>query len=118
MVLSLVFLSAGLLVIAVLCQAIARAGARGSLPRQSQIGLRTRATKASDAAWESGHRAAAPVLRVVALTITGFLLLGLVVALFGEAMPSLWMLAAGYVVGIAGLLWGARAADQAARAVG
>ncbi|WP_225943658.1 SdpI family protein [Nocardiopsis terrae] len=40
----------------------------GNLGKNSAVGLRTRITKSSDAAWESGHRAAAPWLLACAYT--------------------------------------------------
>ncbi|GAA4891196.1 SdpI family protein [Streptomonospora salina] len=42
------------------------ATANGSLARNSAIGLRTRATTSSDAAWDASHAAAAPWLRACA----------------------------------------------------
>ena len=46
---------------------------RTGLERNDLIGLRTRATKASDESWRVGHAAARPVLGAVA--VTGVLLL-------------------------------------------
>ncbi|WP_160168054.1 SdpI family protein [Nocardiopsis ganjiahuensis] len=40
----------------------------GNLGKNSAVGLRTRITKSSDTAWESGHRAAAPWLLACAYT--------------------------------------------------
>ncbi|WP_344101775.1 SdpI family protein [Nocardiopsis rhodophaea] len=58
----------GLVAIAGLAHYIRNAAARGSLDRNSAIGLRTRITKSSDAAWVEGHRAAAPWLMSCAFT--------------------------------------------------
>lgn len=38
--------------------------ANGTIPRGGLAGIRTAATRSSDAAWETGHRAARPVMDV------------------------------------------------------
>lgn len=45
----------------------AQMGAHGRLPPNGVIGFRTASTLQSDAAWEAGHRAAVPALRILAL---------------------------------------------------
>lgn len=52
-----------LLFLAGLFIALAHWAEKGNLERNSLIGIRTPATLQSDAAWEAGHRAAAPALR-------------------------------------------------------
>ena len=60
---------------------IAKQGALGLIGRNGAIGIRTRKTQASDAAWDAAHRAAAPLMRTVgiaslifgvALVLSGF----------------------------------------------
>jgi len=57
----------GLLLIAVLAQLTVRAVTAGTLPVNGLLGLRTPATKRTQAAWDAGHRAAEPGLRVLVL---------------------------------------------------
>lgn len=86
--------------------AIARMSANGSLIRNGAVGIRTSKTQASDAAWEAGHKAAAPVMRGsgvvslalgVALVISGFMWPG--------DVPSLTTVAL-FVVGYGAVLVG------------
>ncbi|WP_152471742.1 SdpI family protein [Nocardiopsis gilva] len=65
---ALIFAAFGLAAVAGLAHYIRHATANGSLGRNSAIGLRTRITKSSDAAWMEGHREAAPWLTVCAVT--------------------------------------------------
>ena len=60
-------LAAGLVVIAVVCWAVTRMIAAGSLPRNGFIGIRTHATQRSDAAWSAGHEAARRSILAVAV---------------------------------------------------
>lgn len=53
----------GVVVLTLVCGSIASASAKGALPRNGAIGIRTKATKSSDAAWDAGHRAAVPMMR-------------------------------------------------------
>ncbi len=53
---------------------------RGELDRNSALGIRTRATKASDEAWHDGHRAAGPWLRASMIAGYAFALAACVVA--------------------------------------
>lgn len=46
---------------------LAQVGQTGKLPRNGVVGIRTASTMQSDAAWEAGHRAAAPAVRYLAL---------------------------------------------------
>ena len=46
---------------------IAKQGALGLIGRNGAIGIRTRKTQASDAAWDAAHRAAAPLMRMVGI---------------------------------------------------
>lgn len=55
----------------------------GSLDRNSAVGIRTRITTASDAAWRSGHRAAGPWLLSGAFTGYFITFLSLASAVYG-----------------------------------
>lgn len=46
---------------------VAKQGALGMIRRNGAIGIRTRKTQASDAAWDAAHRAAAPLMRTVGI---------------------------------------------------
>lgn len=61
--------SMGLVILSALCLTISKTATSGTLHRNSAIGIRTSETKKSDAAWESGHREAAPILKVTGLII-------------------------------------------------
>lgn len=62
------FISAAvLLVMGVVFHLTYRAVTQESFVRNRAIGIRTRSTLASDAAWREGHRAAAPLLHATAL---------------------------------------------------
>lgn len=52
-----------------LVHVMCRSAAKGNMMRNSAVGLRTRATVASDHAWEVGHRAALPVTRGAAWAV-------------------------------------------------
>lgn len=55
-----------LLLLGGLFMAIARMGVAGTLSRNGLIGIRTKATMQSDAAWYAAHQAMAPTLRACA----------------------------------------------------
>lgn len=95
---------------------------------QPDVGIRTKATKASDKAWRIAHTTALPWLRTttrVAWTGTAATIAALLVIAFGGAPVAALALLVGYVaagLGFAGsvavLLIGCRRGDQAARAEG
>lgn len=115
-----IFGAMGLVVVGGAMLLIAGMGAKGSLARNGAVGIRTRATQVSDAAWQAGHESAAPVLRV-----TGLLGLLCAVALavsaavwpWGEPLPvgTGVLFAAGYGVTLGGVLFATRRANAAAR---
>ncbi|WP_425266438.1 SdpI family protein [Corynebacterium liangguodongii] len=94
---------------------------RGSLERIEAIGIRTRATLSSDAAWNEGHKAAIPYLN--AASITGFVgaLFSVLALIFfkpdgNTVTGSLYALpVATLVVQIITLLWSASKANQRAK---
>ncbi|MCX5205343.1 SdpI family protein [Streptomyces sp. NBC_00237] len=84
---------AGLLTLGLLIHFLCRQAGNGDLGRNAAIGIRTRATMSSDAAWNAGHAAAIPLLRATYLTayatgaITG--VLALAVPLGGIRAPAI-----------------------------
>lgn len=89
--------------------------------RNSLYGIRTKATMASDAAWEAGHRAAAPAVRTSAwIALVFAVLLGATALIWPQEEPVpvatvvLWI--AGYVQVMVSALIMVRIANGAARA--
>lgn len=111
----------GVVVLTLVCGSIASASAKGSLPRNGAVGIRTKATKSSDAAWDAGHRAAVPMMRVTTwfgVLLTVVTIVAVIILRPGEE-PG-WEVVAP-VVGFAGMFLGLVAAgviaDRAAKAV-
>lgn len=73
-------LGVGLAAIAAVIHLVSRSAVRGDLDRNGAVGIRTRATRASDLAWRSGHQAAAPWLLAASVTGYGVGLLAVVAA--------------------------------------
>ncbi|MEU6128020.1 SdpI family protein [Saccharopolyspora sp. NPDC047091] len=100
---------------------VQRLSARGTLRRNNFVGIRTRATQASDAAWAAGHRAAEPRMLQAARTgyaagvltaaATAAQVLGVVPLPVALAVPTL-----GLVLLLVFALHGAVVANRAARA--
>lgn len=74
----------GLIVIALFMWLIVRSFTRGELPVNSVMGIRTRTTRSSEAAWRAAHAAATPGLRVI-----------IVVAVAGAVIPVILAVALG-----------------------
>lgn len=118
-----VFLVVGALLFSLLSLGMGGAIKKGSLERNGAIGIRTKATLMSDAAWSEGHKAAIPYLNAVA--ITGFMgaLFSVLAFVFlkpdnGVVTGSQFVLpVATIIVQIAILLWSATKADKAAKLV-
>jgi len=91
----------------------------GSLDRNGAVGIRTRATRASDDAWKAGHEAAHGALRATGLLCLGFGVLTALLALVvrGAAAEAVVVgtAAAGYAALVAGLVVTSRRANTAAR---
>ncbi|AZM92130.1 MULTISPECIES: SdpI family protein [Streptomyces] len=95
--------------------------ASGATGRNSALGIRTRATMASDGAWRAGHAAAAPMLTVAFLTAYAAaavsLALAVAAASTGSGSPAALVVpAAGTVAFLALLVTAAVKANAAARA--
>ena len=92
---------------------------RTGLERNDLIGLRTRATKASDEAWRVGHAAARPVL--VAVAVSGVILLVTTALAYAISRPERWPAAAvagpGAVLTFGMLIYASVLADRAAKRV-
>lgn len=96
-------------------------GAVGAVEPNSVVGIKTRATQASPAAWEAGHRAALPwtkrtVIASVAVSMTGALVLATSSGTRATAVGTVLTLS-GFVVLVVGVLIVARVANKAAREV-
>lgn len=88
--------------------------AAGQLPRNGLVGIRTRSTRRSDAAWEAGHRAAAPTLRISGVAALVLVALALVMRLPGwEVSAVLSSIAA--AVALVGVAVATAQAGRAAR---
>ncbi|MGW9112141.1 SdpI family protein [Microbacterium sp. NPDC055683] len=95
---------------------------RGDLERNGRIGIRTRHTLASDAAWDAGHRAAVPGMVGTLACCGSAILVGVVLLIaFGDRLPDLAALAVvlgGYGAVLLSGVPTVRAANRAARAAG
>lgn len=115
-----VSLAFGLFVLAGLLPWVGRAGANGSLPLNDSVGIRSKHTRASPAAWTAGHAAAAPLLTAAGIIAATLGVLTIVLAvLFGATWgmaPALVTGGTGYTVAVALVLVGTRRANRAARA--
>lgn len=103
-------------VVAVVCSQVTKAAARGDLPRSGAVGIRTGALKASDAAWEAGHRAAEPVARVLTLVVSAAAMIVIIVSIIADGG---WVTVLGivpFIIVLVGLIPVVRAANAAANA--
>ncbi|MCT1464752.1 SdpI family protein [Corynebacterium sanguinis] len=118
-----VFLVVGALLLSLLSAGMAKATKNGSLERNEAIGIRTKATLSSNAAWNEGHKAAIPYLNAV--SITGFVgaLFSVMALLFSkphDGSVTGWQYTlpiATLVAQIIILLWSASKANQRAKSV-
>ena len=94
---------------------ISHASVHGGLDRNGLIGIRTRATMASDEAWRAGHRAAASSVGAAAWTSGVAGLAGGVLAVAGSEL-AVALVAAGYAALIGFTVVAAVRAGRAARA--
>jgi uncharacterized membrane protein len=111
----------GLVLIAVLTELTTRAAADGDIPVNGLLGIRTAATKRSEAAWRAGHTAALPVLHLTAVAAVVGAAVTFVVALVlgadSNGITTLVLLLA-YAVVVLLLLRAAQVANAAARSAG
>lgn len=61
----------------------------GQLPRNGLVGIRIPSTRRSDAAWDAGHRAAAPALQASGLAALVLVALALVLRLPGWSASAI-----------------------------
>lgn len=102
--------------IAVLVGPVMRAGARGDLDRHGAVGIRTRHTQASDAAWRAGHAAAATWVKWSTLVALITVMAGLALQWsVGDPFGVITALG-GLLVHVIVLLLATRDANAAARA--
>ncbi|WP_304661715.1 SdpI family protein [Arthrobacter sp. zg-Y238] len=100
------------------CVAVTRQAAEGLIGANGAVGIRTRYTKMSDAAWVAGHRAALPVVKKM-WPVAGFGLSAAVAVQLLAGGPT------GHGVALLALVFqtvvlirAAAAANRAARSVG
>lgn len=113
---------AGLVVLGLVMALVGSAVGRGTISRNSAVGIRTRATQSSDQAWQAGHRAAAPWLYASAAVgvSVGVVSIALSATLAAQGRTSAAVLVVplgGAVVAMAVLVWATLKADGAARSI-
>ncbi|CAL8900068.1 hypothetical protein KVA01_09990 [Kocuria varians] len=87
---ALIGIVSSLMVVAIL-YGVTRAGATGGMGRNGAVGIRTRATKRSDDAWQAGHAAALPVVRVLCLALLVLDLVCLALVFLGPSALRPWL---------------------------
>ena len=70
---------------------VTRMGASGDMGRNGAVGIRTKATQRSDAAWHAGHAAALPVARTACLVVLVVDLICLVLIFAGPEALTPWL---------------------------
>jgi len=105
-----------------LLQYTTRAAGRGALPHNGAVGIRTRATQASDEAWRAAHEAALPaMLRAAQISyVLAAFSVFVAVAFAAGGLPVEWALVPlgiGFVAQLSYCLQGVRVANRAAQAV-
>ncbi len=116
------FLGVTLLLLAIVFQTMNRQVQAGDLSNNGVFGIRTKATRSSDAAWQAGHLAAVPAIRVAyRLAYAWFalvLVLAVVLQVTVKQSPLPFVVAAVGLVIVLGIsLRAAVTADRAARQV-
>lgn len=115
-------LGSSLLVVGVVFQMMNRQVLAGDLSNNGVFGIRTKATRSSDAAWQAGHLAAVPMMRVAYRLAYAWFALVLLLAVVLQATVD--QSPAPFVVALVGIgvvmvisLWAAVQADRAAKQV-
>ena len=96
---------------------LTRRAADGRLGPNDVAGIRTRATKASDAAWRAGHGAALPFLAPAVPVAVAVVVLAVTVQLVGGGTWGVAVAAVGFAAELGIVLRSAWVADRAARLV-
>jgi hypothetical protein len=111
----LVLLSFILLLLPAVCVAVTRQAAEGSIGVNASVGIRTRHTRASSAAWVAGHVAALPIMKIMWPVAGGGLLAAVVVQLIAGGPTDTGVAFLALIAQTAVLLYAAAAANRAAR---
>ena len=99
---------------------LCRKTVNGTNSRNDGFGIRTQATRTSDAAWNAGHRAAVPLLRAFGVLDILFALLLVVIGLLAPdigARLGITIRLIAYAVAGSGFFIAVKKADAAARVV-
>lgn len=99
---------------------LCRKTVNGTNSRNSGFGIRTQATRTSDAAWNAGHRAAVPLLQAFGILDILFALLLVVIGLLApniSARLGITIRLIAYAVAGSGFFIAVKKADAAARGV-
>lgn len=109
---------AGYLIITAVSIFLIIAERRQAIRRNSVIGIRTRHTLASDAAWEAGHRSGVPYLYAMAVISTGHAVALLCVELSGATTAGNVLSLLGWGLILVCAVLAVKAANQAAKSTG
>lgn len=112
--LALIPLLFGIGLLPAVCVPLTRMAASGGVDRNSVVGIRTRHTQVSDAAWVAGHAAALPRVKTMVLVAVGTVVLAVVVTVWGGIGWGVAVAMAGFLIQVAVLIRATGAANEAA----